>query len=636
MIEPMSPNEPTVIGRYRILGVLGAGGMGRVLLGVGPDGRFVAIKQIHPHLVDDAEYRARFEREIRVSTRVSGAFTAALIDFQLTGPAPWLASVFISGVPLDRAVDDFGPLPPPAVRILASGLASALHSIHGTGLIHRDLKPANVILAADGPRVIDFGIAQPTEAGGLTEAGALIGSPAYMSPEQATGEPLTGASDIFSLGTLLFMAATGENPFAAASAPYTMFNVVHREAELDLVPSELRDLVGWCLRKHQDDRPTPARILDYLGVLPVQARPWPAAVHAEIEARGARLTQAVADPEATQVITGSALTGGPQHRPLPVVAPTPPRRRVNARLAVVFGVVALALAAGVTAFTLRGGNDAVSTPAAAGPTATVPDAAQLRGVDACAWLRAALGPTLPADVMGGAPMAADSWVWQPTSAWGCDGSSAAGRMTLTLGAATEGFTATGRIVNGLAQVRRGADCALGVDNGPAARRLGIVVDTAARGDCALAEHTLTSLTATLGELPRDPAAAQSLSSVDPCALVRDSELSALGVTGQGALSAAHECRWPGGARLRVTLAQLRTGDLSLLSKPVDLGDGIVVFDEDFTTLNQCARMYRFRSLGDTFVEVLTVELADPQRKREQLCPLVDAALAPMVSRLPSR
>ncbi|MGW4246249.1 serine/threonine-protein kinase, partial [Nocardia sp. NPDC004722] len=232
MTQPLGPDDPVRIGGYRTLARLGAGGMGRVLLGAGPDGRLVAIKQIHAHLLDGHEYRARFRQEITASTRVSGAFTAPVIDFDVDTEQPWLASAFVVGVPLDRVIAEQGALPVPAIRALAVGLAVALHDIHAAGLVHRDLKPANVILAHDGPRVIDFGIAKLSEATGLTETGAALGSPAYMSPEQALSQPLTPASDIFALGSLLVTVVTGSSPFVAASMAYTLFNIAHSEPDL--------------------------------------------------------------------------------------------------------------------------------------------------------------------------------------------------------------------------------------------------------------------------------------------------------------------------------------------------------------------------------------------------------------------
>lgn len=606
-----------MIGRYRVLGVLGAGGMGRVLLGAGPDGRFVAIKRIHPHLVEDTDYRARFEREITVSMRVSGAFTAALIDYQLTGPAPWLASVFIPGMPLDRAVDQLGPLPVPALRVLASGLASALHSIHGTGLVHRDLKPANVILAADGPRVIDFGIAQSADGGVITEVGSLIGSPAYMSPEQATGQPMTGASDVFSLGSLLFLAATGESPFAAASAAYTMFNIVHREVELDRVPAELRALLSGCLAKDPADRPTPAQILDHLGVLPARARPWPDAVHAEIERRTRGLSILVADPDATHVLAPA---------PPPAPEPAPPRRR---RRGLVLGVAAavLAVLAAATVFALRDTGDG---PAAAGPAVHLPATDRWRGVDACAWLLDALGPELPADA--GAESATDSWVWRPGPAWGCEGSSSAGRLNVDLGAGTDLFTDSGETTAGLPLLRREGDCAVAVDGG-AAPRLGLVV-TGSGGACALTEYTLGRLLGALDRLP-PASAASSLASVDPCSLVGEAELAVLGGSGSGTALSAHDCEWAGESRLRVTLALTRNSSLPVLPRYVDLGDGVQVLRDDYDRAGVCTRLFRFRSVGETYVETVTVRLEDSQRKHEDVCAVADGVVRPVAGRLPA-
>ncbi|MET8873434.1 serine/threonine-protein kinase [Nocardia sp. NPDC004604] len=264
MVTQLQPGDPARIGRYLLLGQLGAGGMGRVLLGVGPDGRLVAIKQVHAHLITEEDFLPRFRREVQTSARVSGAFTAAVIDFDIESETPWLASIFVPGVPLDKAVQDHGPLPSAQVRTLAVGLASALRAIHGVGLIHRDLKPANVILAEDGPRVIDFGIARAVEGRSeLTHTGSIIGSPAFMSPEQAQSEALTPASDIFSLGAVLAMTAGGKSPFAGSSLPHTLYNIVHTQPDLSGLPPEVRHLVEPCLRKDPKTRPTPAEILDF-------------------------------------------------------------------------------------------------------------------------------------------------------------------------------------------------------------------------------------------------------------------------------------------------------------------------------------------------------------------------------------
>ncbi|MFD3747062.1 serine/threonine-protein kinase [Nocardia sp. NPDC058633] len=627
VIEPLATNEPPIIGRYRTLGVLGAGGMGRVLLGSGPDGRFVAIKQIHPHLLDDSDFRARFAREVSISTRVSGAFTAAVVDFDI-GENPWLASAFIAGVPLDRAVRDLGPLPVAALRMLASGLASALHSIHGAGLVHRDLKPANVILAADGPRVIDFGIAHAGESSAqLTETGAVVGSPAYMSPEQAMSGPVTAAGDVFSLGSLLVMAATGQSPFAATSAPYTLFNIVHSEPQLDAVPPELRELIGACLRKDPAARPTAAQILDYLGVLPVQAQPWPASIHAEIAEQSRFLVSLTSDPEATQIISSFAI---PQASALP---PDPARKRYRSRLTLALAVVTAVVITGtVGAVLLRGEEPAVR----ASPAAVLPSMAQLREIDACSWLPQALGASLPDDLVSGGQAEIAQWRWQQTSSWGCEGTSAAARITIEIGTATDGFTPTGAQTNGFAVQRSGSECLFGIDNGTATGRWGISLSTAERTTCALAEYALDRLAATIAAAPRRPAALRTLATLDPCALASDAEITAAGAAVPGS-GVAHTCEWRGASTVRLTLAVPRREDLpTFLRKTFDVGDG-VVFEElnAADAMTDCPRLYRFRDIGESYVEAVTVQVTRPTGQPDAgLCADTETVLKAIVGRLP--
>lgn len=629
LIEPLSPSDSPMIGRYRVRGVLGAGGMGRVVLATGPDGRFVAIKQIHSHLLDDREFRARFEREVAISARVSGAFTAAVVDFETTGETPWLASVFIAGVELDKAVRELGPLPVPALRTLASGMASALHSIHSTGLVHRDLKPANVILAADGPRVIDFGIAQAVGTGAqLTEVGAVVGSPAYMSPEQANSAPITAASDVFSLGSLLCMAATGKAPFAATSAPYTLFNIVHSEPQLDDVPAPLRDLIAGCLRKDPRARPTPAQILDYLGVLPVQSQPWPAPVHAEIADQTRKLVALTADPEATQII--------PAHTR---IAPPPaPMAAKKSRTALRVGLAAMAavvVAGALTAVLLRGNESAspAEDPSQAIPTATLPGLDRMRGTDACTWVPRAFGEKLPTEVAAKASPDVSSWRWQSTSGWGCDGSSGGARIAVEIGAAVDGFASGKQVVNGYAIARRGDDCAFAIEGGDQGARWGIIVDTFSRTECRLADHVLERLTASLGELRPDTAAQQSLSAVDPCALVDNSAFAALG---PAVAKSAHSCEWAGDSTVRITLSQPRRRATSMEQKVIDIGDGVLVEDLGTVGLHECRRVFQFRKVGETIREELEVSVSNPNQREEQLCAIADPLVKQAVGRLPAR
>ncbi|MGY0502525.1 serine/threonine-protein kinase [Nocardia sp. FBN12] len=629
MITALSSDDPNTVSRYRILGLLGAGGMGRVLLGLGPDGRFVAIKQIHSRLLDDGDYRSRFHREVAISTRVSGAFTAAVVDFDTTGEIPWLASVFIAGVPLDTAVGQYGALPVASVRTLASGLASALHSIHTTGLIHRDLKPANVILAKDGPRVIDFGIARGTESEeSLTEVGSVLGSPAYMSPEQAGAGAITAASDIFSLGSLLYMAATGMSPFAAASAPVTLFNIVHTEPDLAPVPEQLRELIAGCLRKDPRERPTAAQILDYLGILAIQGNPWPAPIHQDIAAQTARMRELTADPERTQIILGA-----PPHR---LVPPDQPKRRRGRLLGVACAVVIVIVAATAAVALLRGNTPA--PPNAAGPAAVMPTLAQLRGVDACAWLRQALGPTLPQSVATGVRRETDSWRWTTTSSWGCDGSSGTGRMIVEIGGALMGFASTQREVGQLDLLRRGRDCAFAVAGSEQAS-WGISVDIGLAVDCALAEYAIDRLVAALPSLVVDPAIARSLASIDPCDLVTEEEIRAAGSSGPG-VPTAHSCSWGGDGRVRVDVGRpddLDSGTI-LAINAVDIGEGTLVYNADFNLGRDdrgCSSTYRFRAVDASRHETVTVRVVGSSLAVRR-CPAGEAIVAGLVTRLPQR
>jgi eukaryotic-like serine/threonine-protein kinase len=296
--------EPQTVGRYRLIAELGRGGMGRVLLGAGPDGRLVAVKQVRTPFVEDEGFVARFRREVAVSRKVSGAYTAAVIDADVAGPVPWLASVYVPGPSLQQAVDMAGTLPEQSVLRLAAGLAAALVEIHVAGLVHRDLKPSNVLLAADGPRVIDFGIARAVDGEGteLTHSGWLIGSPGFMSPEQAEGHELTAASDVFSLGSVLVMACSGASPFAGSSTPRTLYNVVHTEPDLGAVPAEVRRIAELCLAKDPAARPTPAELLAVIGGLEPSATPWPAAVHRLIELQQAEVVRLLEQRPAADLI----------------------------------------------------------------------------------------------------------------------------------------------------------------------------------------------------------------------------------------------------------------------------------------------------------------------------------------------
>jgi WD40 repeat protein len=255
-MEGLQHGDPASVGGYQLLGRLGAGGMGQVFLGVSPSGRRVAVKLIHPIHAGTEHFRERFAREVEAARRVGGFHTAPVVDADPHAQTPWMVTAYIEGPSLQEAVDLFGPLPPARVRTLGAGLAEGLTAIHAHGLVHRDLKPANVIMAEDGPRIIDFGIARAIGATALTSAGSVVGTFAYMSPEQVRGDPVMPVSDVFSLGSMLAFAATGRAPFGSDTAATVMFRIVSQPPDLAGVADEdLRSLIEACLAKSPGDRP---------------------------------------------------------------------------------------------------------------------------------------------------------------------------------------------------------------------------------------------------------------------------------------------------------------------------------------------------------------------------------------------
>lgn len=230
MVDQLTQHDPRRIGPFEVLGRLGAGGMGLVYLARSASGRRVAIKTVRTELAEDQLFRVRFTREVEAARAVSGFYTAAVVDADPRAAVPWLATAYVPAPSLEEIVNDCGPLPAQAVRWLAAGVAEALQSIHGAGLVHRDLKPSNVLVVEDGPRVIDFGIASGVSNTRLTMTNVAVGTPAYMSPEQAKdSRSVTGASDVFSLGSMLVFAATGHPPFHGANPVETVFMLL-REA----------------------------------------------------------------------------------------------------------------------------------------------------------------------------------------------------------------------------------------------------------------------------------------------------------------------------------------------------------------------------------------------------------------------
>ena len=263
-MDPLLPGEPSEVGRYRLLGRLGAGGMGQVFLGQSRGGRLVAVKLVHEGLAADPQFRRRFAQEVLAARSVGGFYTAQVVDADVEGDRPWLATAYIPGPSLREAVERYGPLPEHALQVLGAGLAEGLAAIHACKLVHRDLTPGNVILAEDGPRIIDFGISQALDATMHTRS--VIGTPSFMSPEQVRGEHLDAASDVFSLGSVLAYAGTGRSPFGTGAVATVLYRLLNNEPDLAGLPDSFADILRTCLAKDPADRPPISELLDRLAV----------------------------------------------------------------------------------------------------------------------------------------------------------------------------------------------------------------------------------------------------------------------------------------------------------------------------------------------------------------------------------
>lgn len=255
---------PERIGDYAVERELGSGGMGTVYLARSRGGRTVAVKVARPELAADPHFRARFRAEVDAARRVGGFHTAQVVDADPDAAAPWLATAYIAGPTLSGLLAEHGPMDEARLRLLGAALAEALRAIHACGLIHRDLKPGNIIMADDGPRVLDFGISRALEATRLTFTGAAFGTPGFLAPEQAQGLEVGGAADVFALGAVL-VAAAGGQPFGEGTPVILMYRAGHEPADLSALPEGIRPVVAACLAKDPAQRPTPGRLLDLLA-----------------------------------------------------------------------------------------------------------------------------------------------------------------------------------------------------------------------------------------------------------------------------------------------------------------------------------------------------------------------------------
>ncbi|MDT0342378.1 serine/threonine-protein kinase [Streptomyces litchfieldiae] len=381
--SPLGPTDPREVAGYRLQARLGSGGMGSVYLSYTRGGQPIAVKVVRAEFAEDPEFRRRFELEVRAARRVQGLYTVPVLDSNTEGAAPWLATAYVPGLSLSDVVRTYGPLPPETVLLLVGGVAEALQSVHAAGIIHRDLKPGNVLLAADGPKVIDFGIARAADVTALTGTDARVGTPSYMAPEQITGSSATPATDVFALGIITCYAATGTHPFGEGAAHAVMYRIVQDEPDLSRVPEQLRHLIHACLAKNPAARPTPAQVIEACRVLsPGQTlqrqESWlPAPVAAEVTQRlhnspplPAPPTPPAAAPSLPPTPPSTPPSTPPPPAFSPVPAPTGPQQPLRPqqsrrRMAVLLAATAVvaAMLGGVLAVQVLGDGDS-ETPEA--------------------------------------------------------------------------------------------------------------------------------------------------------------------------------------------------------------------------------------------------------------------------------
>ncbi|MFC5181526.1 serine/threonine-protein kinase [Actinomadura harenae] len=317
---PLEPGDPRALGRYEVVGRLGAGGQGAVFLGRSHGGEYVAIKLLHTQMASDKAARARFAREVTAASKVDPQCTARVLDFDVEGEQPYVISEFIDGASLHDVIAHRGPMNADDLLLLAIGTATALAAIHEAGIVHRDFKPNNVMLASDGPRVVDFGIARTvnSQESAVTATGMVVGTPGYLAPEQLTGAPLTPAVDIFAWGATMVFAATGQSPFEAETLPVIINRILNEDPDLSGVPAgPVRAMVQRALSKDAGLRPPAPQLLLQL-LQSVNATPAGAASGDALLDQGTRIAARLDAPPAPAVPPSSPYGGGQQITPPPM------------------------------------------------------------------------------------------------------------------------------------------------------------------------------------------------------------------------------------------------------------------------------------------------------------------------------
>jgi hypothetical protein len=407
-MQSLADDDPAEIGGYRLEARLGTGGMGRVYLASTAAGRPVALKAVRPELSDDREFRARFRQEVEAAKRVHGLYTAELIDADPDATPPWLVTAYVPGPSLEEAIEANGPMPASAVLRLIAGVAEALQAIHAAGVVHRDLKPSNVLLAQDGPRVIDFGIARALEAASLTRGDIMMGSPHFLAPEQILDLPISPAIDVFALGSLAVYAAAGRPPFGQGQLPAITHRVVHEPPNLEGCPAQLLTLIEACLEKQAKARPAPGRIIEFCMTRAAEmadsSQPWLAwslagtAPPGTAPPPGNRRPQPPPDAPDAEADAAGTTAGSSGGNPGEERAGTGKAERGRLRFVAALAATALAAAVIATVATLHlatGGNTALGEAARRVTSTGQPGTPTVRVSPSPAG-RAAAAPTAPA------------------------------------------------------------------------------------------------------------------------------------------------------------------------------------------------------------------------------------------------
>ncbi|WP_410871665.1 protein kinase domain-containing protein [Nocardia sp. A7] len=631
-IQPLGPDDPERIGRYRLLGALEPTAGFRSVLAVAPDNALVVVHQVQPDLLAEPDLRIRLRHSAIAGMRVSGASNTTVLDVDADEEKPWLASAFVPGTRLDRAVAAHGPLPVPAVRALAAALATALRTVHGAGLVHQRVRADTVLLTKDSGRLGAIGItapASPPRSGTAT----VLGTPEFLSPEQTLGLELTPAADVFALGSVLAFAAGGLAPFTAPSVPYLLFNIAQREPDLSRVPEPLREMIAACLRKEPGARPTPAQILDYLGGPSSAPAPWPPAVVADIDSLEQQVSSLLA-------ALPPAIPAEPApERPLPEVvaaaaataraavvrrwrATEPPARRALAACLAVLLVIA---ATSVVLLVRESGEAAPVT----GLTL-----AELRQIDACVWLDTAIGDAVPVPPT---PLPKDAWKLTPTPSWGCQAVSGKNSIDLTLGKEMEYLTEHRTFVDDVPIIHGTPhSCARVIASPGKEHDAGLVIDVNQSTDeknCGAADYLIGELARSLTTAPRARDRAKSLVTLDPCELLVREELARkIGpLPKEPTVADAHTCEWTG--RVDLTVDLLRTSTLVTGGKAITV-DGVQIFVDQGRSPATCTRAARAPGSDEETIEVEIAGIGAD--RRDEYCAVAVAVLREVVGRLPAR